>query len=278
MSILFRQQEIGDYRVSVYQDETARCPCTEFDLTGVYIWQSCDWRDKSVSHCCNWEELFGKYSGSDHDLRDGLKELVRDYVPQKKVIDYIKKRVKDYRLRYDMSARLWYLEHLYKDKWCEDYEFRPDDLKECDCIDELCEALDDDDLKALLYDCKDIAFYEWGSRGYCQGDEVDGFAYCDKERFAKMCDTNTKNWRQRAVEQFKGEVEEIETWLWGDACRYALEKKVCYHKAYSNGELFDDYDVFGWEELESADGYYMDADDLIEEVIAEHGLKEMSAA
>ncbi len=275
MSYLFEQQEIGDYRISVYQDEFAGCPCTEFDLAGVHIWQSCDWRDKSVSG--NREELFGKYGGSDHDLRDALKELVHDYVPQKKVIDYIKDRVNDYRLRYDKNERLWHLEHLYKNEWCEDYEFRPDELKEYDCIDELCEALDDDDLKALLRDCKEIAFYEWSSCGYSQGDAVDGFTYCDKERFAKMCSTDTKNWRQRALDIFKGEVKEIEKWLWGDVCYYVLEKKEYFHKEYANDGL-DDEDGFDWVEIESVSGYYMDADDLIKEVIRENGLQEKSAA
>ncbi len=277
MSYLIKQERIGDYRINVYQDETAGCPCTEFDLTGVYIWQSCDWRAKTISSCCNWEELFGKYGNNRHDLHDVLKELVRDYVPQKKVIDYIKDRVKDYRLRYDKSERLWYLEHLYKGEWCEGYEFLPDELKEYDLIDELSEALDDDDLKILLCECEGIAFYEWSSYGYCQGDCVDGFAYCDKERFAKMCDTNTKNWRRRALEQFKSEVEEIEKWMWGDVCYYVLEKKEYYHKEYANDEL-DDEGGFDWNYVESVGDYYMDADDLIENVAKEYGLQQKSAA
>ena len=27
MSYLFKQEEIGDYRISIYQDEYAECPC-----------------------------------------------------------------------------------------------------------------------------------------------------------------------------------------------------------------------------------------------------------
>ena len=71
------------------------------------------------------------------------------------------------------------------------------------------EELEKDDFINLLEDCKDIAFYEWSSSGYSQGDYVEGVAYCDKERFKKMVDTNTKNWKNRAIELFESDLSEI---------------------------------------------------------------------
>lgn len=38
MSYEFAKKEIGDYRITIYQDEDAECPCTEWDLVGVYFW------------------------------------------------------------------------------------------------------------------------------------------------------------------------------------------------------------------------------------------------
>ena len=37
MSYEFAKKEIGDYRITIYQDEDAECPCTEWDLVGIYI-------------------------------------------------------------------------------------------------------------------------------------------------------------------------------------------------------------------------------------------------
>lgn len=38
MSYEIAKKEIGDYRITIYQDEDAGCPCTDWDLAGVYFW------------------------------------------------------------------------------------------------------------------------------------------------------------------------------------------------------------------------------------------------
>lgn len=43
MSYEFAKKEIGDYRITIYQDEDAECPCTEWDLAGVYFWDYSDY-------------------------------------------------------------------------------------------------------------------------------------------------------------------------------------------------------------------------------------------
>lgn len=278
MSYLIKQEEIGDYRINVYQDETAGCPCSEFDLTGLYLWEFSDCH--RLHDACNYEELLGS---NIYSLEDTLRRLVCEYVSQKKIIDYINSDSCDgHRMRYDKSKHKWYLEYYGKydwtnEVWHAEYDFTPRELREYDNREFLCEVLEKVDLENLLYNCKDVAFYGWSSCGYCQGDYVYGIAYCDKERFAKMCDTNTVNWRQRALKLFNGEVFELGKWLWGDVCAYTLEKKEYYNKSYSSDEI-DDEMGFDWRQIDSCCGYYMDADDLIEEVIAEHGLQEKSAA
>lgn len=268
MSYLYKQQEVGDYRISVYQDEYAECPCTAWDLAGVYFW---DYPDNGYNR-----GLSGNCSGEvdAKNAEDALKELVCKYVSQKKISDYINSdKVDDFRMRYDKNDRMWYLENLYDGKWYEHDRYSPYDINERDYRDELCDILGEDDFITLLHDCKDIAFYEWSSTGYCQGDYVNGYAYCDKKRFSKYCDTNTKNWRKRALEIFEGEVEDIGLWMWGDVKGYVLEKKVPYKKVYpdANRKPVDSYD---WEQVASCCGeYYHDEDELIKSALEENGIK-----
>ncbi len=282
MSYLFETREIGDYRIKVFQDDDAACPCSEFEFfRGLYIWGYSDCH--RLHKECNWQELFGEYEGNSHDMEESLKRLVCEYVPEKKIIEYINENCKnDYRMRYDKSEHMWYLEYYEKYDWTDELwhteeSFTPSELRDYDNREIFCRVLDKDDFTSLLQGCKNIAFYEWQSRGYCQGDCVDGFAYCDKERFSKMCDTNTKNWRQRALELFEDEVKELGMWMWGDVKYYTLEQKVPYKKVFTEIGR-EPEDCFGWEVIDSVCGYYMDADDLIDQVIAEHGITDKDAA
>ena len=265
MSYEFAKKEIGDYRITVYQDQDAECPCTEWDLVGIYFWDYSDYGyNRGLSRGCS-SEVDAK------NAEDALKDLVCKYVSQKKIIDYINsENVDSFRMRYDKSEHTWYLENLYNGEWYNHEELS--ELKRFDYRYELCDILGEDDFTYLLHDCKDIAFYDWSSTGYNQGDYVSGYAYCDKKRFSEYCDTNTKNWRKRALDLFEGEVKDIGLWMWGDVKGYVLEKK----RPYNDGDTSDSYD---WEEIDSCWGeYYEDADDLIEEVIKEHGLQPKDAA
>lgn len=269
MSYEFAKKEIGDYRITIYQDEDAESPCKESDLVGVYFWDYSDWGyNRVLSRGCS-REVDAKNS------EDALKDLVCKYVSQKKIIDYINsENVDSFRMRYDKSDHMWYLENLYNGEWYNREEFC--ELKRFDYREELCDILEEDDFTYLLQDCKDIAFYEWSSRGYCQGDYVSGYAYCDKERFEKMVDTNTKNWRKRALDLFEGEVKVIGMCMWGDVKRFVIEKKRHYTKMYEDVDTSDSYE---WEQIYSCCGcYYEDADELIEDVIKEHGLQPKDAA
>ena len=268
MSYEFAKKEIGDYRITIYQDEDAECPCTAWDLVGVYFWDYSDYGyNRGLSRGCS-SEVDAK------NAEDALKDLVCNYVSQKKIIDYINsENVDSFRMRYDKSEHMWYLENLYKGEWYNHEEFCPSDLKRFDYREELCDILEEDDFTYLLNDCKDIAFYEWSSSGYCQGDYVSGYAYCDKERFEKMVDTNTKNWRKRALDFFEDEVKCIGLWMWGDVKGFVLEKKVHYKKVFTEigREPEDDYE---WEQIDSCWGeYYEDSDELIKVALEENGIK-----
>lgn len=279
MSYEFAKKEIGDYRITVYQDEDAECPCSAWDLAGVYLWDYSGCGRGRLSDACNWEELFGKNDTSNHSLEDALRELVYKYVPQNRLVKYLKSnKHRSAKLSYDRSSHVWELDYYYsREAYKTSVEFTPDEIKNYDMRAEMIEPMNNEDLiwllDAIAYE---IVIYEWSSTGYCQGDYVEGIAYCNKERFEKMVDTNTKNWKNRAIELFESEVKNIGMWMWGDVKSYVLEKKRPYTRLYEDGKSSDSYE---WELVDSCSGeYYDDADDLIEEVIKEHGLQPKDAA
>jgi hypothetical protein len=177
--------------------------CTERDFLGVYFW---DYIEYGLNR-----GMFCSCSKSDADYaNDMLQRLVCWYVSQKDIVDYINGRnCNKFRMRYDKSNCMWYLERLYQGKWYEHDRYSPYDLKYRDYREELCDAaLGEEDFKRLLHDCRDIAFCEWSVLSDCrQCACAIGFAYCDKKRFSKMCDKNTKNWRQRALELIEDEAD-----------------------------------------------------------------------
>lgn len=279
MSYEFAKKEIGDYRITIYQDEGAECPCSAWDLAGVYLWDYSVCGRGRLSDACNWEELFGKNDTSNHSLEDALRELVYMYVPQNRLVKYLKSnKHRSAKLSYDRSSHVWELDYYdSREAYKTSVEFTPDEIKNYDMRAEMIEPMNNEDLIWLLDDIAyEIVIYEWSSTGYCQGDYVEGIAYCNKERFEKMVDTNTKNWKNRAIELFESEVKNIGMWMWGDVKSYVLEKKRTYTKLYEDDKSSDSYE---WEQIDSCCGeYFEDADDLIEEVIKEHGLEPKETA
>lgn len=211
--IMCTQREVGDYRISVYYDDSAPCPYKDFDEAGLFLYEMCGGRFLSG----NTESV-----GSSRTLEEALRYLVGEYVTL------------------------------------------PDGTS--------LEDLEKDELIDLLCNCEDLAFTGWSSCGYCQGDYARGVAFCTEERFKQMVNTNTENWRGRAIKLMRAEVKEISMWLWGDVKRFTLEKKIRFTKVYEDGEI--DPDCEEWEFVDAYGGlFFEDEEDVINEVIAEYGLK-----
>ena len=276
MSYEFAKKEIGEYRITVYQDEDAECPCTAWGMAGVYLWDNSGYGSRRLSSACNWEEICGSCY---HSLEDALRELVYEYIPQNRLVKHLKSgKCSSVKLSYNRSSRVWELGYYdSKEKYHISEEFTPDEVKNYDMRSEMIATMDSDELIELLNDIgDDVVLYSWSSSGYSQGDYVEGIAYCDEERFKKMVDKDTKDWKKRALDLFEHEVECIGMWLWGDVKGYVLEKKRQFTKLYEDGETTKSYE---WEEIDSCWGeYFKYADDLIEEVVKERGLQPKDAA
>lgn len=274
------RKEIGDYRITIDRDDYAMCPTKDWDMLGHFIWEFNDGtRGMSLSSCSDTKDL----SCDPRSLEEALKDLVCKYVSQKNIIKYINSDECDgLFFEYSKSDKTWSL-YGYdrrtgkKSEWSlldlKPYEYHGDD-----CVEEICDNLGEDDFKHLLYHYQnEIAFTEFSSRGYCQGDYADGIAYCDIERFKCLRDTDTKKWRKRAVEMMEDESKTLGKWMWGDVIMFTLEKKEEFTKHYKD-EKKEDVDDFEWEVIDSCCGCYEEPDELIQMVIDEHDLEPKDAA
>lgn len=275
-NLLIEEREIGNHRIRIYYDTWAKCPCTNWDMAARYLFEFSD--SKSLHGNCNWKDWFSE--NWRHTIEDALRRMAADVIAQKDIIAYYKAgKVAGYRLIYNRSEHLWELQYkcgwgTRKGEWEVDKSFEPYELKNGDYRSELVESLENDDLVQLISDCaKDFVIKEWSSTGYSQGDYCYGIAYMSKERFEKMVDKDTANWKERAEKLIDMEVKEIGMWMWGDCKGYILEKKVQFTKVYDDDDHEDEEGV-EWEEVGSCWGFFMETEDLIKEVISEYDLKE----
>lgn len=274
------RKEIGDYRITIERDDYATCPTKDWEMLGHFIWEFNDGpRGMELSPYSDTEDL----SCDPRSLEEALKDLVCKYVSQKNIIKYINSsECDDLFFKYDKSGKTWSL-YSYDRRTGKTSEWSLLDLKPYeyhgeDCAEEICDILGEEDFKHLLYHYqKEIAFTEFSSSGYCQGAYADGIAYCDIERFKYLRGTDTKKWRERAVEMMKGESKILGKWMWGDVIAFVLEKKEKFTKHYKNDEKTD-VETFEWEAIDSCCGYYEEPDELIQMVIDEHDLEPKKAA
>lgn len=280
-SLLIETKEIGNHRIKIYYDTDAMCPCTDWDMAACFLWEYD--RSARLSDACNWREVFGKYGDSRYSLADALHQLIGEHVEWKDLLNYFKKgKVDGYRMRYDKHDKTWYLEWYNDSRYAEHkgyqeiFSVSPSDLYTYDYTDQFIEDLECDELVQILSDLgKDIFVKEWSTTGYGQGDYVEGIAFCTKERYSKMVSTDTTDWKNKIDALIDGEVECVGMWMWGDVKGYVLEEKVLYTKHFQDPNR-EDEDDFDWEEVYSCWGFFMETEELINEVISEHGLKEVA--
>lgn len=267
---LIEQREIGHHRIKIYYDEDAFCPCTDWDLAALYLFEYSSIHQ--LHRECNWKKLF---SGHEHTMNDALMKLANDYVGTKNIIKFFKKGTKENRLVYNPSSKMWELQYLVyrSDEWRVLHEFDAPYMNNGGWNGEMLDVLKNNELIELIRTYgKDIFICEWETKGYCQGDLIKGIAYCTKDRFKEMVENNTKGWKKRMDSLVESEVHDIGMWMWGDVKGFRLEKKVEFTKTYKDGR--ESEEDFEWEEVDSCWGYFMETEELIEEVISEHELKE----
>lgn len=278
--LLIETKEIGDYRIKIFYDTDAECP-TSWCLGATHLFESLDNRHYCICPSCDWKELVSNVNG--YSMEDLLRRLAAEVVTQERIIKYYKEgNVSWLQFVYNRSTRLWELQikSMWRGEqatWNVDSEYEPHELKSADYRTELLEPLDEDDLIDLITNCADdIVIVQWSSCGYSQGDHLRAISYVTKRQLDERSGFNPsafKDWKEQALSIIEGERKEIEMWAWGDVKGYVLEKKVSFTKVF-DGDDRENENGFEWEEVGSCWGYYMETDELLEEVIAEYDLKE----
>lgn len=254
--------ENGNYRIKIYYDETPFCPCTEWDMAFNFLFE---YYNGGLHSECSWREL-NIDSNVGYALVDALRRLVSMYVPQKKIIEFIKMgKVEDYRIVYNKSNKTWDLEDYWENKWYPHNSFYASDLKDYDFRYELTEFMNKNELIDLIkFGCKDIVIDEFVLKGYGQGDCVNCIAYCTKERYAKMVNTDTTKWKDKLYDILEGEKDSLNRWMWGGVYGFILEEKVEFTKTYKDGTSEEDFE---WKEIDSCWGIYEDPEDIIKDYL-----------
>lgn len=278
MRNLVKQEESknGKYRVSVYYDEYAESPCTNWDLGAAYLFEYNNHygRTHRLHDNCSWREVYDhKCDSNKHSLADAVCSIVRDYVSDKDIIKYLRNGTDSYRLVYNRKDMIWQLMYnprtLGKEDNCVNWwNCKLEDLD----ASELLDNLDYEDYVDLLTKYgKDIYVKEYTLTGYCQGDSVDVFAFCTKEMLEKRSGRNEKTyrtWQEQADAIMEGEIDCINRWMWGDVYGYVLEERKNFTKTYEDGEVEEDFE---WKEIDSCGGYFEEPDDIIKEILSEYG-------
>lgn len=272
-NLLIETKEVDNHRIKIYYDTWGQSPITNSDMAARYLFEYNDCYHHILHEECNWKDWFHE---NRHSLEDALRYMAADVVKQKDIINYYKKdEIDGLRFIYNRHERQWQLQtwEEWLGGWHTRYEVEPYDLKKYDCRPELVECLNKDDLISLIQDCaKDFVIKEWSTTGYSQGDYVEGIAYMSKERYDKMVGNVDKPWKEHAEYLIDLEVKEIGMWMWGDVKGYVLEKKVPFTKVYDDDDREDEEDI-EWEEVGSCWGFFMETEELINEVISEYSLK-----
>lgn len=284
---IIERKEVGDYRITIWHDWDAESPCVNWDMAARYLFEYND-----CGHClhreCNWRDVWGKYGSNNHSLNDSLRIFIEKNCDFDLLWNYIKSgKMESVRLNYDRSAQEWKLS-VYghwildgKPTWDVIFEITTYDRKEkCwQTFEDLFNTLETQGLVEILNACgKNIYAKEWSTRGYCQGDYVKGVAYCTKDWYDKRgTGSNGTPWKEHIDRLIDMEVKEIGMWMWGDVIGYSFEKKVRFNKVYEDPDR-EDEESYDWEDVDSCFGYYMEPEELIEEVMDEHDIKEEDAA
>lgn len=242
--------------IEIHRDEDAVCPTKEFGMFGTHLFEYGD--------------------GRGHSLKEALVSIVCTYVKQKEIVEYLKKgECKGMKLEYNKKSGYWEQKvwSYSNEKWVIYNEFSPHEIHGKNEDETLLEIFEENDLINLIDKyAKDIAFKSWDTRDSCQRNYIKGISYVTKESYSEFFEKCEKDWKKRAKEGLSDEIKMIEMWAWGDVKGFILKKKVRFTKKYEDENREDD-NGYELEDVDSCWGYYMETEDLIEEVIKEHDLK-----
>ena len=254
-----------------------------------------DW-DGNIGKMMCWHRNYnlGDYKENNYsDNEDFLNDMVRDYVPEKAIINFVKakKTSNGLELKYNRKEQLWELwGYYYWSLFGEKHEPKFDVIESNNpidyLIDDIIEAMSQEDkwklleryanivyLPLYLYDHSGITMNTGGFSCRWDSGQV-GYIYTDKNTILKTVGAfknekgnyikvNEKNWKKAAYKSMEDEVHTYDMYLTGEVYGLVVE------------ELVDEEDD-EWNETDSCWGFYNDSwgDKLFEEVARDFGISE----
>lgn len=241
----------GNYKVEVDYSDCEPCPATDWDMAARHYGES-----GRSTRLFNAEQDFGK---SLHYGDTLLQAIADEYVKNEDLIKFAKKNKL---IKYDKHKKGWIIDELV---------IESNELN--DCKDEILNIIEHRDIEKMLSTQKDIVFVSNSSRGYCQGDYYTIYSVITKDRFKKLVDYNTKNWKKRAIKLIENEQEILEMWTWGDVKKYTLYKKRNFTKKYQDTN--EEEEDFEYEKIDSLGSQYIkDEEEVAKYALSENDIEE----
>lgn len=242
-------------KVEIYQDIDPMCPCCDWDMVTKFLFGYSDSRDGRLSPYCNYEDFTKE--ARDCTIHEAVEELVLRHVSGTQIFNFCKKEGLIY---YNSSTKLWEAEtgDEFTKKEIIELKWGADPFHEAELS----------DLVSLLdRHGKDILIEEFSSSGYCQGDYIEGVIYVTKDRYKKM-DGTPGDWKAKAREDMRRELEIMEKWFWGDVYGFISYENVKVEKHFPELPDRPVETYYEWEQKDSCYGFYDEPEQLAEDVLS----------
>ena len=252
-------------RITVHYDMCADAPNRKEEFLGkmLYTYDSGHLHDM-----CDYEDITCEPRGM--TIAEALADIAVRYVPTRYIKKYLQNECDEYWLHYNKSEHIWYFNYCSDrraDKWVTVDTFEPCQINSGDANEQLLRQLDDSELYCLIYKYgKNVVITSRVTRGYCQGEYQEMYAYCDKSMYKNMFDKLPKDWQSDAETTMQDELKQCGQWMWGDNYLVTIEEKITYTKRYGDGTEIEDY------EYRHIDTYDITCDDCEEalEIVKEY--------
>lgn len=191
--------------------------------------------------------------GDKHDYSspdDFLSSLVRNNVPEKDIVSFVKAGKGNVFVQYDRQEKDYSVSEQTKNGW--KYSFSTDKER---IADDVIDMLSFDDCLSLLeksvvilplylYDHSGITMSTGSFNDPWDSGQV-GWIYCTKEHAEKELNTKGKGWKQAAIDCLESEVQTYDYYIMGDVYGFTIEEQT-------------DSEADEWEETDSCWGFIGD--------------------
>ena len=257
--------EDDNKRITVHYDMCADAPNRKEEFLGkiLYTYDSGHLHDM-----CDYEDITCEPRGT--TIAEALADIAVRYVPTRYIKKYLQNECDEYWLHYNKSEHIWYFNYCSDrraDKWVTVDAFEPCQINRGDANEQLLRQLNESELYCLI--CKygkNIVITSRVTKGYCQGECQEMYAYCDKSMYKDMFGKLPKDWQSDAETTMQDELKQCGQWMWGDNYLVTIEEKITYTKRYGDGTEIEDY------EYRHVDTYDITCDDCEEalEIVKEY--------